>query len=166
MPVWFFMFLSMNDFLPGCLFAVVVIKCFMIGVNVWWVYFGTTKHSSCNQCTDTWQKSYFVLYCNGCWCFSTYKLNIKKKRKKKEPSWVASLKKPKSMMSDTPQTLSLSWWRQQWRTTFHPRPQLASWLLPTVWLPERRCVFQCGHVESPSARPSNLELMKSGDHCN
>ena len=34
----FFMFLSMNDFLPGCLFALVVIKCFMIGVNVWWVY--------------------------------------------------------------------------------------------------------------------------------
>ena len=33
----FLMFLSMNDFLPGCLFAV-VIKCFMIGVNVWWVY--------------------------------------------------------------------------------------------------------------------------------
>ena len=32
--VGFFMFLSMNDFLPGCLFAVVVIKCFMIGVNV------------------------------------------------------------------------------------------------------------------------------------
>ena len=32
------MFLSMNDFLPGCLFAVVVIKCFMIGVNVWLVY--------------------------------------------------------------------------------------------------------------------------------
>ena len=28
------MLLSMNDFLPGCLFAVVVIKCFMIGVNV------------------------------------------------------------------------------------------------------------------------------------
>ena len=29
------MFLSMNDVLPGCLFAVVVvIKCFMIGVNV------------------------------------------------------------------------------------------------------------------------------------
>ena len=25
------MLLSMNDFLPGCLFAVVVIKCFMIG---------------------------------------------------------------------------------------------------------------------------------------
>ena len=25
MPVGFFMFLSMNDFLPGCLFAVVVI---------------------------------------------------------------------------------------------------------------------------------------------
>ena len=34
----FLMLLSMNDFLPGCLFAVVVIKCFMIGVNVWWVY--------------------------------------------------------------------------------------------------------------------------------
>ena len=40
MPVGFFMFfgnfilLSMNDFLPGSLFAVVVIKCFMIGVNV------------------------------------------------------------------------------------------------------------------------------------
>ena len=34
MPVGFFMFLSMNDFLPGCLFAVVVIECFMIGVNV------------------------------------------------------------------------------------------------------------------------------------
>ena len=26
--------LSVNDFLPGCLFAVVVIKCCMIGVNV------------------------------------------------------------------------------------------------------------------------------------
>ena len=36
MPVGFFMFLfmSMNDFLAGCLFAVVVFKCFMIGVNV------------------------------------------------------------------------------------------------------------------------------------
>ena len=36
MPVGFFMFLSMsmNDFLPECLFAVVVIKCLMIGVNV------------------------------------------------------------------------------------------------------------------------------------
>ena len=32
------MLLSVNDFLPGYLFAVVVIKCFMIGVNVWWVY--------------------------------------------------------------------------------------------------------------------------------
>ena len=32
------MFLSMNDFLPGCVFAVVVIKRFMIGVNVSWVY--------------------------------------------------------------------------------------------------------------------------------
>ena len=34
MPVGFFMFVSMNDLLPECLFAVVVIKCFMIGVNV------------------------------------------------------------------------------------------------------------------------------------
>ena len=35
MPVGFFMFLSMNEFLPGCLFAVVVvIKWFMIGVIV------------------------------------------------------------------------------------------------------------------------------------
>ena len=34
MPVIFFMFLSMNNFLLGCLFAVVVIKCFMIGANV------------------------------------------------------------------------------------------------------------------------------------
>ena len=32
------MFLSINDFLPGSVFAVVVIKCFMIGVNVSWVY--------------------------------------------------------------------------------------------------------------------------------
>ena len=38
MPVGFVMFLSMNDFLAGCLFAVVVIKCFMIGVNLWWEY--------------------------------------------------------------------------------------------------------------------------------
>ena len=44
MPVGFFMFLSMNDFLPECLFAVVVIKYFMIGVNF-----------SCNQCIDIWQ---------------------------------------------------------------------------------------------------------------
>ena len=34
MPVGVFIFLSMNYFLPGCLFSVVVIKCFMIGVNV------------------------------------------------------------------------------------------------------------------------------------
>ena len=31
---WEFLMLSMNDLLLGCLFAVVVIKCFMIGVNV------------------------------------------------------------------------------------------------------------------------------------
>jgi len=29
---------GLNDLLPGCLFAVAVIKCFMTGVNVWWVY--------------------------------------------------------------------------------------------------------------------------------
>ena len=33
-PVGIFMFLSMNDFIPGCLVAVVVMKCFMIGVNM------------------------------------------------------------------------------------------------------------------------------------
>ena len=43
MPVGFFMFLSMNDFLPGCLFAVVVNKYFIIGVNVWWVYMAPQK---------------------------------------------------------------------------------------------------------------------------
>ena len=57
------------------------------------------------------------------------------------PEWVV-WKKPKSVTSDTPQILSLSWWRQQWHMTFHLRPQLASWLLPTVWLPERSCIFQ------------------------
>ena len=31
-------FIQKKYFLPGCLFAVVVIKCFMIGVNVWRVY--------------------------------------------------------------------------------------------------------------------------------
>ena len=41
------MFLSMNDVLPGCLFAVVVIKCFMIGVKCVMSVLGTTKHSSC-----------------------------------------------------------------------------------------------------------------------
>ena len=37
---WIFLscFYLWMTFLPGCLFAVVVIKCFMIGVNVWWVY--------------------------------------------------------------------------------------------------------------------------------
>ena len=35
MPVGFsHVVIYINDFLPGCLFAVVVIKCFMIGVNV------------------------------------------------------------------------------------------------------------------------------------
>ena len=49
MPGGFFMFLPMNDFLPGCLFAVVVIK-----LNYDWSecvtmsVLGTTQHSSCN----------------------------------------------------------------------------------------------------------------------
>ena len=55
MPVGFFMFLSMNDFLPGCLFAVVSCnlmfydwsECVMSAL-------GTTKDSSCS-CIDTWQ---------------------------------------------------------------------------------------------------------------
>ena len=53
MPVGFFMFLSMNDFLPGCLFAVVVMSCGWSDcvMNV----LGTTKHSLCNLCIDTWQ---------------------------------------------------------------------------------------------------------------
>ena len=32
------MYLFVNDFLPRCLFAVVVIECFMADMNVWWVY--------------------------------------------------------------------------------------------------------------------------------
>ena len=58
------------------------------------------------------------------------------------------------------QILLLSLWKQQWHMTFCQRPQSASWLLPTVWLPERRHIFQCGHTEfpSPPATPGNLEL--------
>jgi len=39
------MFLSINDFLPGSVFAVAVIKRFMIGVNVSWVYLETQNIS-------------------------------------------------------------------------------------------------------------------------
>ena len=53
MPVGFFMFLSMNDFLPGYLFPVVVM--FYDGSKCVMSVLGTTKHSSCNQCIDTWQ---------------------------------------------------------------------------------------------------------------
>ena len=57
------MLLSINDFLPGCLFifyflfAVVVIKCFMFydWSECVMSVLGTTKHYSCNQCIDTWQ---------------------------------------------------------------------------------------------------------------
>ena len=48
------MFLSTNDFLPGCLFAV-VIKMFYDWSECVMSVPGTTKHSSCNQCIDTWQ---------------------------------------------------------------------------------------------------------------
>ena len=66
-------------------------------------------------------------------------------------------KKTESKSSDTPQILSLSLLVEA-AVTFRPRPQSASWLLSTVWLPERICVFQCGLVESPSlsARPGSL----------
>ena len=58
---FFWFVLSMNDFLPGCLFAVVVIKCFMIGMNVWWVYLAPQNISHAIS-VDTWQSSYIVLY--------------------------------------------------------------------------------------------------------
>ena len=54
--------LSMNDFLPGCLLAVVVIKCFWSECVM--SVLGTTKHSSCNRCIDTWQYSYIVFILN------------------------------------------------------------------------------------------------------
>ena len=54
MPVGFFM-LSMNDVLPGCLFAVVVIKMFYDWSECVISVLGTTEHSSCNHCIDTWQ---------------------------------------------------------------------------------------------------------------
>ena len=55
MPVGFLMFLSMNEFLPGCLFAVVVIKKNYDWSECVMSVLGTTKHSLCNQCIDTWQ---------------------------------------------------------------------------------------------------------------
>ena len=59
----FFMFLSMNDIS----FTRMLICCCCNLMFYDWSecvmsVLGTTKHSSCN-CIDTWQKSYFVLYC-------------------------------------------------------------------------------------------------------
>ena len=64
-------------------------------------------------------------------------------------------KKPTSATSNIRQFSFRSWWKRQWRRTYSQRPQSASWPLPTVWLPERRCVFQRGRAEfpTPSARP-------------
>ena len=64
MPVGFFMFLSINDFLPGCLFAV-VIKCFTIGVNVWWVYLTPQNIPRAISVLTLGNKviSYCILYC-------------------------------------------------------------------------------------------------------
>ena len=53
MPVGTLMYLSMDDFLPGCLFAVDVMMFYDWSECVMSVL-GTTKHSSCN-CIDTWQ---------------------------------------------------------------------------------------------------------------
>ena len=68
MPVGFLMLLSMNDFLPGfvCLFvvfvvAVVVIKCFMIGVNVWWLYLPAQNIPRANSVLTLGNK--VILYC-------------------------------------------------------------------------------------------------------
>ena len=58
----FFFFLSMNDFLPGCLFAV-VIKCFMIGVNVWWVYLAPQNIPRANSVLTLGNK--VILYKRG-----------------------------------------------------------------------------------------------------
>ena len=55
MPVGIFMFLSMNDFLPGFLYTVVVIlMIFYDWSECVMSVLGTTKHSLCN-CIDTWQ---------------------------------------------------------------------------------------------------------------
>ena len=52
MPEGSVMFLSMNDFLRGCLFAVVVIEWFYDWSVCVMSVPGTTKHSSCT-CIDT-----------------------------------------------------------------------------------------------------------------
>ena len=60
------MFLLMHDFLPGCLFAVVVIKCFMMGVNVWWVYLAPQNIPRAISVLTLGNK--VILHCNeACW---------------------------------------------------------------------------------------------------
>ena len=70
-----------------------------------------------------------------------------KKRKKREKKTEKKLKQ--KQVKDVRDGFTFFCWKRQ-------RPQSASWLLLTVWLPERICVSQCGFVESPSARPGNL----------
>ena len=50
----FLMHLFMDDFLPGCLFAVVILLCFMIGMNVWWVYMQLYSHYFGNKVVLYW----------------------------------------------------------------------------------------------------------------
>ena len=61
-------------------------------------------------------------------------------------------------MSGIQQIWTLFLWKRQRPRSYLQRPQSASWLQPTVWLPKTICVSQRGHVESPSppARPGNL----------
>ena len=80
----------------------------------------------------------------------------KKEKKKKEKEKKEEKKRLK--MSDIQQIWTLFWWKRHRRRSYLQRSQSASWLQPTVWLQERICVSQRGHVESPSpsARPGNL----------
>ena len=54
------MFLSMNDILPGCLFICCCNLMFYDWSECVMSVLGTTIHSSCSQCIDTWNK--VVLY--------------------------------------------------------------------------------------------------------
>ena len=74
-----------------------------------------------------------------------------------QSSWVDNLKTPRLTRFDTEQIWILFWWKRQRRRSYLQWSQSASWLQPTVWLPERICVSQRGHNESPSpsARPGN-----------
>ena len=77
MSAGFHMYLFMNEFLSGCVFAVVVIQwCFMIGVNVWWVYLAPQNIPSANW-IETCQYIFIVFVENSpkCEYLNTYKLN-------------------------------------------------------------------------------------------